>query len=191
MFCGALALPGFARTEDPIVKTLSPEAIKNAMQGLNLPRGQAVRDSLRPAGADLKIHAPQVTIVRGIEPFTFTLLFPITNEGRATSSSMVDVTVIADDIMGVFPRTVVLRRLPALRMGERDGVGAEIQMLLPSTVDPKRLRGYVAETYDRIRVRLDPVVTGPVTRRPVYRDANNTNNTYELRGTELVRLLGI
>ena len=173
--------------QDPTVKGLSPEAIKALARGLKPITDPLLREALRPAGIDLVVLPFQVEVVVRT-PLTFRLTIPITNFGRTTFTGgavTAYLLSISRDNASPAPseegaRTLITYDIPTLRTGERTLVVADVA----STVGTPILENLYLRTW----VKLNAIDRR--TRRPIeYHDANDSNNTAQLSGTELVRRL--
>ncbi|MBB6048599.1 hypothetical protein [Armatimonas rosea] len=77
-------------------------------------------------------------------------------------------------------RTLITHDIPTLRTGERTLIVADVSVTVGTSV--------LENLYLRTWVKLNAV--DPRTRRSIeYHDANDSNNTAQLSGTELVRRL--
>lgn len=173
--------------QDPVVKGLSPDAIKKLTRELKPLTDPLLRETLRPAGIDLVVLPFQVDVVVR-SPLTFRLTIPITNFGRTTFTGGAVTAYLLSLARGndsptpseEGARTLVTYDIPTLRTGERTLVVADVTSTVGTTI--------LENLYLRTWVKLNAVDRR--TRRPIeYTDANNRNNTAELSGTELVRRL--
>lgn len=173
--------------QDPIVKSLSPTELRRLVGSLKPLTDPSLREALRPAGVDLVVLPFEVE-VRARSPLTFRLTVPLMNFGRTTFTSggvTAYLLAISRDNASPAPseegaRTLLTYDVPTLRTGERTLLVADVSVTVGTPV--------LENLYLRTWVKLTAIDRR--TRRSIeYHDANDSNNTAQLSGTELVRRL--
>jgi hypothetical protein len=164
------------------VGALSPNVVKQIVRSIQpgIDREALRRALTRPEAADVMVHPVQIEKLpdkNGL--LQFRIFVPISNIGRASSVGIVAKLMGVDAATGR-ERICASARIPALRMDEMSGVG--------SVVGIENRASVVARRFSRLWVVLEPSDRRSTT---IYSDANNTNNTVEISGDELVRRLGL
>ena len=179
-----LALPplALAMTPQDRVGALPPATVKEIVRSIQPEIDRAaLRQALaRPEAADLMVHPIQVEKLppkNGL--LRFRVFVPISNIGKASSVGVVAKLMGVDAATGR-ERLSTSARIVALRGGEMSGFGNVVGIEAKASV--------VARHFSKLWVVLEPSDRRHTT---TYSDANNTNNTVELSGDELVRKLGL
>jgi hypothetical protein len=187
VLCGALSLAALAplalaAIPQEKVGALSPDTVRSIVRTLQPQLDPAPARKLRPRpeAADLKVYPMQVERVAAAEGrLRFRIFVPISNIGRASSVGVVAKLMGIDAATGR-ERLCTSARIPALRMDEMQGVGNVVGIEAKASV--------VSQRYSKLWIVLEPSDRRHTT---TYSDADNTNNTVELSGDELVRKLGL